>query len=101
MLGSEYLVTQAVLPSYQYRFQIRAQNKWGWGEWSAVTTVTASTWPEIVGEPVTLIDSTNGNVIVSWPETNARGSVITQYLIELGDAVDSNVWVTNTANCNG
>ena len=76
MLGTEYTVTQSILPSFEYSFQIRAQNKWGWSEWSEVITVKASTWPEIISEPTTAISLDDGNVVVSWVQPDERGSPI-------------------------
>ena len=101
MTDTEYLVTNQILQSYTYSFQIRAQNKWGWGDWSSVTQVVASTWPEIVDQPTTSIEPTDGSVTIVWTQPDTRGDPITQYLIEFGDAVDNSVWVTYTVECNG
>lgn len=40
-------------------------------------------------------------MVVTWVAPNAQGSTISQYVIELGDAVDADVWIESTANCNG
>ena len=101
MTATEYIVTQSVLPSYEYRFQIRAQNKWGWGDWSSVLAITASTWPDIVAQPTTSIDPADGNVILDWEEPSINGAAINQYVIEFGDAIDSATWITDAVNCNG
>lgn len=81
-LDLSYIATGGIVPSRTYQFRIRAQNKWGWGAWSSIVHVKASTWPEVVAEPTTAIDLDNGNVVVSWVAPDSRGSDITSYLTE-------------------
>ena len=101
MLENEYIVTQSILPSREYRFQIRAKNKWGWGDWSSVLSIFSSTWPDVVEKPTTQIDPNKGDVVISWVAPDSRGAQISQYLIELRDAIDINNWTTATLYCNG
>jgi hypothetical protein len=82
-LSLEYIATESIIPSHTYQFRIRAQNKWGWGDWSSIVSVKASTWPEVVAEPSTAIDESNGNVVVTWQAPDPRGSDITSYVIEI------------------
>ena len=100
-LDLSYRATGSIIPSHTYQFRIRAQNKWGWGEWSSIVHVKASTWPEVVAEPTTAIDPDNGNVIVTWAAPDARGSDIISYLIEFQDATDPNTWTEDVIYCNG
>ena len=44
--------------------QVRAQNKWGWGAWSPICTVRASTWPAIASQPTTSISPIDGSVLI-------------------------------------
>lgn len=76
-------------------------NKWGWSDWSPVTSIFSSTWPENVAKPTTQIDPNNGDVVISWLAPDSRGAEISQYLIELRDSIDVNAWTTNTVSCNG
>ena len=43
-------------------------NKWGWGDWSAITSVKASTWPDVVDQPTTSIDPASG--ANGWNQTS-------------------------------
>ena len=101
VITTEYIVTQQVIESQTYNFRIRAKNKWGWGNWSTVLVVVASSWPSIVDKPVTAIESNTGNVQVTWNEPATRGAPITKYVIEFGDAVSSSIWLESSVNCNG
>lgn len=47
-LELEYIITQGIIPGAYYKVQVRAQNKWGWGAWSSIATIRASTWPAVV-----------------------------------------------------
>ena len=58
-------------------------NKWGWGDWSAITSVKASTWPDVVDQPTTSIDPASGAVWIKWLEPNFYSSKITRYIVEI------------------
>ena len=90
-----------ILPGETYRFQIRCRNKWGWGEWSSILWVKASTWPTVVDQPITSIDPETGGVVISWIAPDDRSSDITQYTIELEDKNNLAVWFEDLTNCDG
>jgi hypothetical protein len=100
-LETEYIVTSGIVPSSEYQFQVRAQNKWGWGPWSTIVTVKASTWPEVVTGVATSIDADTGDVIIDWDEPDSRGDPIFKYVIEFRDGVDDSTWSEELVDCNG
>ena len=61
---------------------MRAQNKWGWGEYSSLRTITSSTWPATVSTPVTSIVAADGNVLVTWAKPDERSAVVSKYKVE-------------------
>ena len=100
-LQTSYIVSSSIVPSAIYKFRIRAQNKWGYSDWSSITTIKASTWPEVVAMPTTSIDVATGNVVVTWVAPNSRGSQIDQYVIEFQNSANINDWVQILDYCNG
>lgn len=58
-------------------------NIWGWGEWSPILWVNASSYPGDVSKPVTSIDQVTGGVLIQWVAPNDHSSVINRYKIEL------------------
>jgi hypothetical protein len=74
-----------VIPGNNYRFRIRAKNKWGWGTFSSITTIRASDVPAQASTPITTISSTNGNFEITWIAPNSRNSPIDSYLITISN----------------
>jgi hypothetical protein len=72
-----------VVPGNEYQMQVRARNKWGWGDWSPIIWVTASTWPADMAKPQTFIDSETGGVIIRWSKPDDHSSEIIRYIIEV------------------
>lgn len=47
-----------------YNFRVRALNLWGWGAYSQIATIKASTAPQAISTITTSIDASNGGVAV-------------------------------------
>lgn len=78
--GFEYTVVDDVTPGVLYFFEIRAQNKWGFGVKSAVSDgILAATVPERVDVPSTEIDSVSGDLLISWTAPYYNGAAIEAY----------------------
>lgn len=80
-LESENLATGFIVSDYInggeiYNFQVRSKNKWGWGDYSPVASIKASTWPIMATAPTTSINQADGAVIVQWDEPDHQGSLI-------------------------
>jgi hypothetical protein len=43
--GTSYIIGIGITAGTSYKFKLRAQNKWGWGSFSDVTTIVASGSP--------------------------------------------------------
>ena len=52
-LTTSYIVTNGVVAGDFYQFRVRAKNKWGWGNFSPVFTIQASTIPDKMLPPTT------------------------------------------------
>jgi len=61
-----FTVTNNVLEGQYYKFKIRAKNIWGWGPFSPVATIRASSWPDQVKNIITAYDEATGGVKISW-----------------------------------
>jgi hypothetical protein len=97
----EHVHSSDIIPGQIYEFQIRAKNKWGWGEWSGVTWIVASTWPEDVAKPVTSIDPTTGGVLIDWAKPDDHSSEIFRYVIEIQSMLSADTWVQEMDYCDG
>jgi hypothetical protein len=62
--------------------RVRAKNYWGWGEWSDVLLIKASSVPEQVSTATTAIDEATGGLRVEWTEPFDNSDEITEYEIE-------------------
>lgn len=73
-----YTVVTNIVSGTDYNFRIRAQNKWGLGDWSDTVTIEASTNP--LTDPTAPTTSNSGaNVLIQWPLPNTKGSDILEY----------------------
>ena len=71
-----------------YRFQVRAQNEAGWGEWSAFSApVTPDTIPGRVPTPSVVFG--DGQLTVNWQAPPNEGSALTGYEVEIGGGLNS------------
>lgn len=80
-----------------YQVKYRAQNQYGYGDFSQVNTILAAASPDQIAAPSTRNSGTD--VIVQWEEPNNRGSEIDQYLV-IWLGADGREWM-NTNECNG
>lgn len=79
----------------------RAENIFGWGSFSPIGTITASTIPSIPGTPTTSLSGTN--VLISWTaptSTGGTGISLTSYTIMI-KAVDGVSYYTDLTDCDG
>lgn len=87
------------MESGTYKFKIRAKNRWGFGPFSAVTTIVASGPPFKVLTVSTTVESATGDFSITWTAPVINGASITNYLVEIRD--NSNIWKTSVATCDG
>lgn len=95
-----FTVTNNVLEGQYYQFKIRAKNVWGWGPFSPIVTIRASTFPDQVKQIVTSYDSITGGVKIVWAQTKNNGDPILEYKVEIYNYFTSS-WNLELANCNG
>lgn len=81
-LGNSFVATINIVEGSRYDFRIRAANKWGFGEFSDLTTILAATVPAQVDQASTSVVSLTGDVKVDWNLPSSRGSEITRYDVE-------------------
>ncbi len=94
-----FTVTKNILEGEYYQFKIRAKNIWGWGEFSPVATIRASTFPNLVPSVLTSYD-VSGGLKISWAQTKNNGDPITEYKIQIFSYASS-TWYEEVLNCNG
>jgi hypothetical protein len=97
--GTSYIVTLHVERGATYRFRVRAKNLWGYGDYSSTVALVASAAPDQVDTAATSIDSSTGDLVISWVAPDDRGSPITAYQIEIRDKAGSS-WAED-ASCDG
>jgi len=76
-LTTSYIVTNGVVAGDFYQFRVRAKNKWGWGTFSPVFTIQASTIPDKMTPPTVANNLQTGQVTISWVKPNDRNNAIT------------------------
>ena len=97
---SSFSVTNGILEGYDYQFKIRAKNIWGWGDFSPIATIRASTVPNSVPKIITSYDPITGNFVISWNQPKNNGDVVTQYNIQIFSN-SSNTWYNDLVDCDG
>ncbi len=73
LVQTSFTVTNGVLEGQDYKFKIRAKNIWGWGPFSPVATIRASTVPGSVPNIVTSYDSVSGDFKILWDQPRNNG----------------------------
>lgn len=68
---------EGLTPGQEYMFQYRAQNKYGWGEFSDSVTFIAAAVPKQANPVYTTIE--NLYVKISWDEPDDQSSPIVEY----------------------
>lgn len=98
-LSTSYIVSSGVTEGETYTFKVRAENRWGYGAFSDITSVLAAAVPTTPATVTTSIVSTDGSVQVQWNAAADNGSPITSYLVEIKSSAGT--WVTDSSNCDG
>jgi hypothetical protein len=60
---------------------------WGVGSFSSVTSIVPASIPSQMSAPTTSIDSSTGDVLISWSAPSSNGKPITAYLIQILDSL--------------
>jgi hypothetical protein len=92
------MVTDSVERATTYKLRLIARNAWGWGAYSAETSIKAANAPLIMDTLVTSVSSTDGGFVITWTEPDTYGDPITSYVIEIQDKAAS-TWITGA--CDG
>lgn len=65
-------------------YQIRCRNRWGWGQFSDESyQVETARKPSQIPPAETSIDTSNGELKISFEKARNNGSVITSYDVEM------------------
>ena len=76
-----FTVSSTLISGRTYNFKLRAKNIWGWGPFSNIIAIKASTYPSVMQPVTTSIDSTTGGVKIEWTAPSSNSDPITQYKI--------------------
>mmetsp|Transcript_29134 Transcript_29134/g.28192 ORF Transcript_29134/g.28192 Transcript_29134/m.28192 type:complete len:232 (-) Transcript_29134:211-906(-) len=94
-----YIVTSTITGGQSYQFKVRAKNKWGWGDYSAIASFKASEAPDQMDPVTTSIDAITGGVKIEWVAPSSNFDTITAYMIEIQET--STTFTEDLTNCNG
>ena len=104
--SEQYTFTEDVIGGIEYKFRVRARNKWGYGEWSELLSTIAANSPSQMDMVMTEVSGTN--IKVTWLEPDPGSSPITEYEImfrydDTTSDIDSNGgnWASYDATCLG
>eukprot|EP00347_Sterkiella_histriomuscorum_P017133 403350540 len=92
--------TTGLTPGATYGFRLTAYNLFGWGKTGTPEYFKAASKPSVITSVSTSIDSTTGNLVISWTPPNNNGDLITKYLVEVQDKDPPNAW-SSPATCVG
>ena len=79
---TDYSISAGIEVGKSYQVRVAAKNYWGWGEFSEVLTITATSYPEQPEAPTTGIDEVAGGLRAIWVAPFDNSEPITAYLIE-------------------
>jgi len=79
-LLTAFTVSTGVSVGADYQFKVRAKNVHGFGDFSTIETVTASSVPGTPVAPTTSYDA-NGDIKVTFSAPSSNGETITAYLV--------------------
>ena len=97
--GISYTEQTGIVSGQNYKFRLRARNKWGFGLWSDTIIIPASTNPLTqVTSPTT---SNNGAIVlIQWPLPDQKGSAIIEYQVMILTSDGLN-FEEEPVNCDG
>ena len=74
VLDTSYSTINTLTAGVTYKFKVRAKNFFGWSDFSSIVDIKAATWPEVAETVTTTIESSTGDLQVSWlaPYNNAQ-----------------------------
>ena len=99
-LLTSYIVASGITAGTTYTFKIRAQNKWGWGDYSTTTSILAASVPSQIPAATTSINSATGSVKIVWTAPSTNGDNIDSYTINILEN-DGTTWTAETTDCDG
>lgn len=99
-LVTTYTRSTDVVAGQSYQFRVRALNIHGWGSYSPVLTIVASSKPGQMATVTTSIDSATGKLKIQWVAPNDNFNTITAYKIEILKKSDS-LFAQDLTNCDG
>lgn len=83
--SSTYTSTSYIIPSVTsgvtYNFRLRAKNKYGWGGYSYIVPIAASSASSSMSAPT--VANSGTNVRISWSTPSSNGATITKYKVEI------------------
>lgn len=77
-----------------YGFRVSAYNIFGWGTTSTVAYLKAYEKPSVIASVTTTVNSTTGNLQISWSAPSNNGDTITSYTVQVQKYGDSATWTT-------
>ena len=83
-------MSDAIVAGTSYQFKVAAANKWGTGIFSEVVTVLAASIPATIDQaPVTSVEASNGDVLITWNEPDDHGAALESYLLQIKNQLGS------------
>jgi hypothetical protein len=87
-LSTSVTLSTDIIAGTTYQFKVRASNVHGWAtSFSTITSIKAAQKPSTPDTVTTVIDSTSGGVQITWAAPHDGNQEITEYLIEIRNAV--------------
>lgn len=96
--GISHTLTAGIVSGKDYKFRIRAVNKWGFGFYSTTATIQASAVPNNLSSAV-VTSNVGTNVRIAWAAPNTNGNAITAYDIKIKQA--DGQFSSQAVYCNG
>ena len=91
VLSTTALVTEPLIEEgTTYGFRYRARNLYGWGDWSPVTYILASSVPDVPPSPAYVSSTDNSITLTLYPSLASNGSPLTTYELWMAEG-DSDI----------
>ncbi len=95
-LLTSYTVTAGIVKNTAYRFRLRSQNVYGFGDFSTIQTVRSSDVPD---KPDAVVTSLTGvSVLFTWTAPYDNSESITEYDLQVLKA-DGTTWLGDLVDC--